>query len=97
MLPCARIGDLTFGYCSSHGKPVFGTIITGEPTVLINYKPAATIGSTVLATCGHTAKIVTAKTDFQEGFFGLAARLGDVAVGRFYTATVITSSLDTFT
>jgi hypothetical protein len=40
---------------------------------------------------------VTAKTDFQEGFFGLAARLGDVAVGKFYTATVITSSLDTFT
>ena len=54
MIPVARIGDSTFGLCihpiHKKGPKYFsGTIISGAPTVFVNNRPVAIVGSLVLA------------------------------------------------
>jgi uncharacterized Zn-binding protein involved in type VI secretion len=103
MIPIARLGDSTFGTClhPSHkkGPKLFsGTIISGAPTVLVNFKPVAILGSLVLADCGHFGRVVTGATLTRaQVLTGLVARLGDTvaanpAEGLFYTGTITTAS-----
>lgn len=97
MLNAAKMGDRTIGVCFCHRNPITvgGTIITGSQDTLINGLPAARLGDTIQADCGHQATIITAS--FVDLVNGLGqARIGDLGVG-CYNCTIITGSPDTFT
>jgi uncharacterized Zn-binding protein involved in type VI secretion len=99
-LGVARLDDRTFGTCSdpSHRSPiqVGGKIITASSNVSANNIPVARLGDTVLTDCGHTSLIITASSNTDTNNQAGTARLGDLIGAGPYSATIITSSNDTF-
>ncbi len=90
----ARIGDKTIGTCHCHNPEltnVKGTIVTGSPDHTCDSFGIARLGDTILADCGHTAKIITASTVRFVNGRGVA-RLGDKGGDDCYECTIITAS-----
>lgn len=96
MRKVARLNDRTMGSCTEHGGGIGGRIVSGSPDIVVNGRPVARVGDTVIADCGHVAKIVTgSKTVIPNGSPG-TARIND-RVGRSpYRGKIITSSPDTY-
>lgn len=95
--PAARLGDLTLGSCSVHGDNIGGVIIGGNFSLLVNGRPIAQIGDSVLAHCGHTSRILTGDITTQPSKIKIAtARLGDVVGLSPYVGVIVTASTDTF-
>lgn len=54
--PAGTVGSSGAGVCTAHRNPTpYTTTMKGDavPTVLINKLPAAVVGTTGIATCGH--------------------------------------------
>lgn len=77
--PAGTIGSLGAGVCTAHKNPTpYKTTMADKavPTVLINKLPAAVVGTTGIATCGHpTTALIGSKTVIIGG--RPAHRLGD--------------------
>lgn len=93
-----RIGDETIGTCIIHGPNIKGKVITASSNVSVNNRILARAGDTVLADCGHTGIIITAKeTVSSTGEANLlVARIDDQFQG-VYSGVIITASGDTST
>ncbi len=76
----ARIGDIVIGTCPCHDSPrsYVGVIATGAPTVLVEGRPAATIGSVAVG-C-HPAIVCTGNATVLSGGRPTAT-IGGIAVG----------------
>ena len=96
MIPVARLGDRTIGYCKCHKKIFKGTIVSASSDHKVNNLGVARLGDMILSDCGHTAKIITASSLTITNNLG-TARLGDKGEGACYTCKIITASPDTFT
>lgn len=92
----ARLNDITIGTCTVHGANIKGKIITASGNVFVNGRQTARLGDTVLADCGHTAKIITASTSENTNSKIGTARLNDKVKGPEYTARIITASSNVF-
>lgn len=93
-----RIGDDTIGTCVIHGPNIRGKVITASSNVSVNNRTVARAGDTVLADCGHTGIIITAKETVSSTAEAnlLVARIDDQFEG-VYTGKIITSSGDVST
>lgn len=92
MAGVARIGDRTFGYCSSHDGNFLGTVIGGSSDVKANSQGIARLGDTVLSDCGHTGTINSANASVNVNGIK-AARNGDSFTGT-YSGTITEGSTD---
>lgn len=93
-----RIDDQTIGTCKIHGPNIKGKVITASSNVSVNGRILARAGDTVLADCGHTGTIITAKETLSSTGEAnmLVARIDDQFAG-VYTGKIITSSGDVST
>lgn len=92
MQPVARLGDRTMGSCSVHGSGIGGTISSASSTITVNNIPAARLGDTVDADCGHVATIISAGMNTDPNNKGGIARLNDQVGNSPYTATIVSAS-----
>jgi uncharacterized Zn-binding protein involved in type VI secretion len=91
MIPVARLGDSTVGYCKKH-KAQTGAIVSCSPDVIDNGIGVARVGDTVRAACGHTGVIVSGSgTDIVDGV--QLARIGDNFDG-YYSGHIVGGSPD---
>ena len=91
-----KVGDVGAGICYGHKTPISttGTIITGSGNIFCNGLGVATMGDTVLSSCGHTGTIITGSGSVFCNGKG-AARIGDSFDGTF-KGVLITGSGDIF-
>lgn len=97
MIPVARVGDVCVGTCAGHPPsppiPMSGKILTGSGTTMIEGKPVARVGDTVMGDCGHTGTIVKGSSaTVADG--KPVARIGDSVSGVF-TATIVAGASKT--
>lgn len=90
MLPLARLGDLTTGYCSTHtpgGHTTTGIVIGASQNITVEGCIQARLGDIVLADCGSIGVICSGSGKvFMNGL--PAARIGDSFTGT-YSGTII--------
>ena len=94
-LPFSGLSDKGIGTCCCHSHPTcrtsIGTIIKGSSNVLVNGKPAATLTSKVLGSCGHVSIIINGASKTKTN--GLpSARLTSKFASSCYTGTIIKGS-----
>lgn len=90
----ARIGDTTYGYCSSHHNNYNGTI-TGpgmSGNITGNGVGIALDGCVVTSSCGHTGVIHSSSITVIGNLVGIA-RINDPFTGTYY-GTITSGSTD---
>ena len=91
----ARLGDTTYGYCSSHNGNYFGTITGGtSANIFGNGVRIALNGATVTSSCGHTGIIQASSSTVIGNSLGVA-RTNDPFFGT-YSGTITGGSSDIF-
>jgi uncharacterized Zn-binding protein involved in type VI secretion len=90
----ARVGDATYGYCSSHEANYSGVVTTGATTVNAEGQKVTRLGDTVTSSCGHTGTITEASVTVKANSARIA-RLGDAFSGT-YTGTITGSATTVF-
>lgn len=86
----ARLGDATYGYCSSHAASFAGTITSSATNSKCEGKKIARIGDEVTSNCGHKGTINQGSADVKCEGQGVA-HLGDSFTGT-YSGTITGSA-----
>jgi uncharacterized Zn-binding protein involved in type VI secretion len=95
-LGAGKIGSVVDGYCScSDHKEQTGIVVSGSGNVITNGLGTATVGSVVVANCGHSSIIVSGATTVFANGLG-AGKIGSVVAGDCYTGIVISGSANVF-